>query len=62
LKHTESAAAFVAKNDSNYEMQIGIHFPYQHCSELERPDAIELIAEAWLACKPLVDQLRNKRA
>jgi hypothetical protein len=36
-------------------MSLGVVFPYEQCPELRQPDAIELIAAAWLACKPLVD-------
>ena len=36
-------AAFVNKAGSNYQIQMGVLFPY---------------AEAWLACKPLVDLAR----
>jgi len=51
-------AAFVDKRSSNYEMQIGVLFPYERCPELRQADAVDLIAAAWLACKPLVDLAR----
>jgi hypothetical protein len=44
--------SFVNKEGSNYEMQMGVLFPYERCP------ALELIAAAWLACKPLVDLAR----
>ena len=47
--------SFVNKGGSNYQMSLGVVFPYEQCPELRQPDAIELIAAAWLACKPLVD-------
>jgi hypothetical protein len=47
--------AFVSKAGSNYQMQIGVLFPYERCPELRQADSLELIARAWLACKPLVD-------
>jgi hypothetical protein len=37
------------------QIQIGALFRYERCPEFRRPDASNLIAEAWLACKPLVD-------
>jgi hypothetical protein len=43
----------------NYQMGMGVDFFYEHCPELGRPDDIELIAKAWLACKPLVDLARR---
>ena len=51
--------SFVNKQGSNYEIQVGVQFPYERCSKLNQPDAIGLIAEAWLACKPLVDVARR---
>lgn len=47
--------AFVDKGGSNYQIQMGVIFRYDRCPELQRSDAIDLIAGAWLACKPLVD-------
>ncbi len=51
-------AAFVNKQHSNYQIQLGVLFPYMRCPELRQPGAIDLIAAAWLACKPLVDLAR----
>lgn len=56
------SAAFgslVEKRGSNYEIQIGVTFPYERCSKLRQPDAIDLIAESWIACKPLIDLIRG---
>ena len=50
--------SFVRKKGSNYQIQMGVVFRYDRCPELARPDAIDLIAAAWLACKPLVDRTR----
>lgn len=51
--------SFVNKENSNYEIQMGVQFRYIRCyQELRRPDAIDLIAKAWLACKPLIDLVR----
>lgn len=47
--------SFVNKEGANYQIQMGVLFPYDQCAELRQADAIELIAAAWLACKPLVD-------
>jgi hypothetical protein len=46
------------KEGANYQIQIGALFRYDRCPELRRPDSIDLIAAAWLACKPLVDLKR----
>jgi hypothetical protein len=50
---------FTNKRGSNYELQIGVYFPYDRCSKLRQPDAIDLIAESWIACKPLIDLIRG---
>jgi hypothetical protein len=47
--------AFVNKEGTNYQIQIGVLFRYERCPELRRADSIDLIAEAWLACEPLVN-------
>ncbi len=50
--------SFVNKENTNYQIQMGVVYRYEHCPEMRQPDAINLIAEAWLACKPLVDLSR----
>jgi hypothetical protein len=50
--------SFVNKGSSNYQISMGVVFPYEKCPELRKPDAIELIARSWLARKPLVDLAR----
>lgn len=47
--------SFVHKEGSNYQMQMGVLFRYDQCPELRNPKALDLVARAWLACKPLVD-------
>jgi len=47
--------AFINKAGSNYQIQIGVLFPYERCPDLQDPSSIDMIAAAWLACKPLVD-------
>jgi hypothetical protein len=50
--------SFVDKRGANYQIQIGMVFPYEQCPQLRRPDAIALVEAAWLACKPLIDLAR----
>lgn len=50
--------AFVDKRRSNYEFQIGVEFDYAKCAGLQKASAVELIARAWLGCKPFVDLVR----
>ena len=53
------AAVFdVVKNKkSNVEMRIGAEFPYDACEAIARPDALDHVAAAWRACKPLLEKL-----
>ena len=51
--------AFVNKEGSNYQIQMGVLFPYERCPEIRQHDALNLIAEAWLGCKPLTDLRTN---
>jgi hypothetical protein len=46
--------SFVAKAGTNYQMQMGVLLRYDRCPELRVPGAIDLVTEAWLACKPLI--------
>lgn len=46
--------AFINKEGSNYQIQVGIIFPFETCPGLNQPEAIDLIAAAWIGCKPLV--------
>jgi hypothetical protein len=39
-------------------MQMDVIFRYDQCPEMREPSALELVAKAWLACKPLVDLAR----
>lgn len=50
--------AFVDKRGANYEFQIGVEFDYTKCAGLRKPSATDLIAQAWLGCKPFVDLVR----
>ena len=50
--------SFVNKENSNYQIQMGVVFRYDRCPELQQANAIDLIASAWLACKPLIDLAR----
>lgn len=50
--------AFINKEGSNYQIQVGIIFPFETCPGLNQPEAIDLIAAAWIGCKPLVKLAR----
>ena len=43
--------SFVCKEGSNYQMQMGVLFRYDRCPELRNANALDLVAEAWVACR-----------
>jgi hypothetical protein len=48
-------SSFAHKEGTNYQIQMGVLFRYDRCPELRRANAVDLVAAAWLACKPLID-------
>ena len=50
--------AFINKEGSNYQIQIGVIFPFEKCPALCHPDAVDLFAAAWIGCKPLIKLAR----
>jgi hypothetical protein len=44
---------FTNKN-SNFQMQIGIKFPFRACPMIHTERALDVIAGAWIACTPIV--------
>jgi hypothetical protein len=52
-------SSFANKQGANYQIQIGVLSRYERCPELRRTDAIDLVAMAWIACKPLIDAARE---
>lgn len=47
------------KLGTNYQIAIGVQFPFARCSAIRQPEATNLVAEAWLACKPLLSAMRS---
>ena len=47
----------LANKNSNFQMQIGAKFPYRTCEAIRSVDALDYVAEAWIACRPLVELL-----
>jgi hypothetical protein len=56
---TAAYNSFVNKQGSNYQIQIGVLFSYDRYPELRNANALDLVAAAWLACKPVVDLARQ---
>lgn len=47
----------LADKRSNFEFQIGAHFPHRTCTMTGKPEILDSVAETWTACRPLVDVL-----
>jgi len=46
---------------SNLQLQIGADFPFANCPVLKTPQIVNVAAEVWIACKPVVDAMRKRR-
>ena len=44
----------LAKKNSNFELQIGAYFPYRTCAVVRSVAILDHMAEAWIACRPLI--------
>jgi len=51
--------AFIHKQGTNYQMEIGARFPYQLCPKLRGSSAIDLVADTFLACAPLANLISH---
>jgi hypothetical protein len=45
---------FAERNGANYQMQIGAQFSYRDCPILAQASSVKALADAWLACRPLL--------
>ena len=53
----DSVFTALKNKKSNLELQIGAQFPYRTCEAIQRPDALDYVAAAWIACKPYISAL-----
>ncbi len=44
----------LARKNSNIQFQIGAHFPYRTCAAVRSVAILDRMAEAWIACLPLI--------
>ena len=45
------------KRKYNLQIAIGAHFPYRTCDAIRSVDALNYVAGAWIACRPLIEVL-----
>ncbi len=45
---------------ANYQLAVGAIFPFSRCPAIRQPQAIQLIADTWLACNPLLSAICGK--
>jgi hypothetical protein len=44
---------------SNLQLQIGMDFPYASCPRVRSAEAVELVAAAWGACRPILEAIED---
>lgn len=45
---------------SNLQFQIGVDFPYRSCRKVASTDIVDVVADVWLACAPLIAICRGQ--
>ena len=55
----DAAFACLANKNSNMEFQVGAYFPFQRCAATRTIEILDRMAEAWIACRPLIDLLAD---
>ncbi len=51
----------LADKQSNFQFQIGAHFPWRTCAVTATPEILDHMAAAWIACGPLIDMPTRER-
>ncbi|MFL9828077.1 hypothetical protein [Rhodoplanes sp. SY1] len=54
-------SAFVQKRGSNYQIQLGVQFPYDRCPEVAEASSLTLIRDAWIGCKPILGSTHEQQ-
>ena len=47
------------RSRSNFELQVGAAFRFEHCSAIQGPDALSHVAAAWIGCRFFIELLRG---
>jgi hypothetical protein len=55
----EATYAALRHRNSNLQLQIGMDFPYSTCERVRGPEAVDLVANVWTACKPVLDAIAD---
>lgn len=56
---TATYEALKHKGSTNLQLQVGVDFPYRTCGRVRTPEAVDLIADVWTACKPVIDAVAD---
>jgi len=54
----DAARGVVANKNSNFELQVGATFRYDHCPAIQTPDALNHVAAAWIGCRFFIEWLQ----
>ena len=57
----QSAFQVLAQKRSNYTIGVGAVFPYRDCPSIRQQRATDLIAQTWIACKPLLEAMLREQ-
>ena len=57
----QSAFQVLAQKRSNYQIGVGAVFPYRDCPSIRQQRATDLIAQTWIACKPLLEAMLREQ-
>ena len=53
----EAAFSAFENKASNLQLELGLWMAYDRCPEVRTRKALDLVVEAWLSCRPLLDIL-----
>ena len=55
----QTAYSAIQNRAPNFQVGVGLKLSYRYCPAASSPEALGLVADAWLACRPLIDLLVN---
>jgi hypothetical protein len=52
--------SLITEKNSNLGWAVGMAFPYDKCAKTRKPIILDALANSWLACRPLLDEMLKK--
>lgn len=50
----------LSKKQANVQLAVGVIFPYANCKAVNNSDIIDVIADVWISCKPLISTMLGR--